>query len=46
MATLEQFKQVRASVSPEIEIELYGLLIQDLDAALKRMIGIYFLECS
>ncbi len=40
MATLEQFKQVRASVSPEIETELYGLLIQDLDAAVQRMIGI------
>ncbi len=40
MATLEQFKQVRASVSPEIETELYGLVIQDLGAAVQRMIRI------
>ena len=40
MATLEQFKQIRSSVSPEIETELYGLLIQDLDAGVQRMIGI------
>ena len=40
MATLEQFKQVRASVSPEVQTELYGLLVQDLDAAVQRMIGI------
>ena len=40
MATLEQFKQIRSSVSPEIETELYGLLIQDLDAAVQKMIGI------
>ena len=40
MATIEQFKQVRASVSPEIETELYGLLVQDIDAAVQRIIGI------
>ena len=40
MATIQQFKQIRSSVSPEIETELYGLLIQDLDAAVQRMIGI------
>ncbi|KZR62129.1 hypothetical protein [Prochlorococcus sp. MIT 1303] len=40
MATLEQFKQVRASVSPEIETELYQLVIQDLEAAVERMIVI------
>ncbi len=40
MATLEQFKKVRASVSPEVQTELYGLLIQDLDAAVQRMIDI------
>ena len=40
MATLEQFKQIRSSVSPEVQAELYGLVIQDLDAAVERMIGI------
>ena len=40
MATLEQFKKVRASVSPEVQTELYGLLVQDLDAAVQKMIGI------
>ena len=40
MATLEQFKQIRASVSPEVQTELYGLLVQDLDAAVQKMIDI------
>ena len=40
MATLEQFKQVRASVSAEVQTELYGLLVQDLDAAVQKMIAI------
>ncbi len=40
MATIEQFKQIRASVSPEVQTELYGLLVQDLDAALQKMIAI------
>lgn len=40
MATLEQFKEVRASVSPEVQNELYALVIQDPDAAVQRMIGI------
>ncbi|KZR65732.1 hypothetical protein [Prochlorococcus sp. MIT 1303] len=40
MATIEQFKQIRASVSPEVQTELYGLLVQDLDAAVQRMIEI------
>ncbi len=40
MATIEQFKQVRASVSPEVQAELYGLLVQDLDAAVQKMIAI------
>ena len=40
MATLEQFKQIRSSVSPEVQSELYKLLIQDLDAAVQRMIEI------
>lgn len=38
MATLEQFKRVRASVAPEVQTELYGLLVQDLDAAVQKMI--------
>jgi hypothetical protein len=40
MATIEQFKQVRASVSPEVQTELYGLLVQDLDAAVQKKIDI------
>jgi len=40
MATIEQFKQIRASVSPEVQTELYGLLVQDLDAAVQKMIVI------
>ena len=40
MATIEQFKQVRASVSPEVQTELYGLLVQDLDAAIEKMVAI------
>ena len=38
--TLEQFKQIRSSVSPEVQAELYGLVIQDLDAAVLKMIAI------
>ena len=40
MATIEQFKQVRASVAPEVQTELYGLLVQDPDAAVQKMIAI------
>ena len=40
MPTIEQFKQIRASVSPEVQTELYGLLVQDLDAAVQKMIAI------
>ncbi|KZR67726.1 hypothetical protein [Prochlorococcus sp. MIT 1303] len=44
MATIEQFKQVRASVSPEVQTELYGLFqsnrAESIDAAVQRMIGI------
>ena len=40
MATLEQFRQVRASVAPEVQTELYGLLVQDPNAAVQRMIAI------
>ena len=43
MATIEQFKQIRASVAQEVQTELYGLLVQDLDAqdaAVQKMIDI------
>lgn len=40
MVTIEYFKQIRSSVSAEIETELYGLVIQDLDTAVQRMIEI------
>ena len=40
MPTIQEFKQIRASVSPEVQAELYGLVIQDLDAAVQKMIAI------
>ncbi len=40
MATIQQFKQIRSSVSPEVQTELYGLLVQDLEAAVQKMIDI------
>ena len=40
MASIQEFKQIRASVSPEVQSELYKLLIQDLDTAVQRMIEI------
>ncbi len=40
MATLQQFKQIRGSVSPEVQTELYILAIKDLDAAVAIMITI------
>ncbi len=40
MATIQEFKIIRASVSPEVQTELYGLLVQDLDAAVQKMIAI------
>ncbi len=40
IAPLKQFKQIRSSVSPEVQTELYGLLVQDLDAAVQKMIAI------
>ncbi len=41
MATLEQFKQVRASVSPEVQTELYALsVVYDLEEAVNKMIAI------
>ena len=40
MATIQQFKQIRSSLPPEVQSELYRLVIQDLDAAVQRMIEI------
>ena len=40
MASIQEFKQIRALVSPEVQSELYKLLIQDLDTAVQRMIEI------
>ncbi len=40
MATIQEFKDIRASLSPDVQTELYGLVIQDLDAAVQKMIGI------
>ena len=40
MTTLEQFKQVRTSVAPEIQRELFQLMTRDADAACLRMVEI------
>ena len=40
MSVIQQFKQIRSSVSPEVQSELYTLLIQDLDKAVQNMIDI------
>ena len=40
MATLEQFLQLRSSVLPETQTELYALSVKDLDAAIEKMIAI------
>ena len=40
MATIQEFKDIRASLSPDVQTELYGLVIQDLDAAVQKMIAI------
>jgi hypothetical protein len=40
MTTLEQFKQVRTSVVPEVQSELFQLMSKDPDAALQRMVEI------
>ena len=40
MSTIHEFKTIRASVSTEVQTELYGLLVQDLDAAVQKMIAI------
>ena len=40
MTTLEQFKQVRTSVAPEVQSELFLLMSKDPDAAISRMVEI------
>ena len=40
MTTLEQFKQVRTSVAPELQSELFQLMTKDPDAAISRMVEI------
>ena len=37
MATLEEFKALRAGVAPEVQTELYSLFISDPDAARQRI---------
>ena len=38
MATLEEFKSLRAGVAPEMQTELYRLFSSDPDAARQRMV--------
>ena len=40
MTTLDDFKALRASVSPEVQTELYSLFASDPDAARQRMVDI------
>ena len=40
MTTLNNFKALRASVSPEVQTELYSLFTSDPDAARQRMVDI------
>ena len=40
MATLEEFKALRAGVAPEVQTELYGLMISDPEACKQRMVEI------
>ena len=40
MTTLKDFKALRASVSPEVQTELYSLFASDPDAARQRMVDI------
>ena len=40
MATLEEFKALRAGVAPELQTELYRLFSSDPDAARQRMVEI------
>lgn len=38
MATLEEFKALRAGVAPELQTELYGLMTSDPEAGKQRMV--------
>ena len=38
MTTLNDFKQLRASVPPEVQTDLYSLFTSDPDAARQRMV--------
>ena len=40
MPTLNDFKQLRASVSPELQTELYSLFTSDPEASFQRMVDI------
>ena len=40
MATLEEFKALRAGVAPEMQTELYGLMTSDPEAGKQRMVEI------
>ena len=40
MTTLNDFKQLRASVPPEVQTELYSLFSQDPEASFQRMVDI------
>ena len=40
MATLEEFKALRAGIAPEVQTELYGLMTSDPEAGKQRMVEI------
>ena len=40
MATLEEFKALRAGVAPETQTELYSLFTSDPEASFQRMVDI------
>ena len=40
MATLEEFKALRAGVAPEVQKELYSLFTSDPEASLQKMVDI------
>ena len=40
MTTLNDFKALRASVSPDVQSELYSLFASDPDAARQRMVAL------
>ena len=40
MASLEEFKALRAGVAPELRAELYGLMSSDPEAGKQRMVEI------